>query len=133
MELAGIRHLSLWRPATSDLLLTKMMRIDPQVHEDIRFLLEKGPLSKAQAIHLFQTARNPPIKEISSSNAPEICVEIPSESNTRGEIEQKRQLYFDRGAQEFWLCDKADCLSFFTPAGLVSGSSLCPEFPSRIE
>jgi len=37
--------------------------------------------------------------------APEICVEVLSESNTKKEIEEKVALYFDAGAQEVWICD----------------------------
>jgi Uma2 family endonuclease len=36
--------------------------------------------------------------------APEICVEIISLSNRVSEIEEKRVLYFEAGAQEVWIC-----------------------------
>ena len=32
--------------------------------------------------------------------APEICIEVLSPSNTRGEIEQKKSLYFQAGAED---------------------------------
>ena len=37
--------------------------------------------------------------------APEICVEVLSPSNTRSEIEEKKRLYFEAGADEVWICD----------------------------
>jgi Uma2 family endonuclease len=40
------------------------------------------------------------------SRAPEICVEVLSPSNTRAEIEEKKALYFDAGAQEVWVCSQ---------------------------
>lgn len=57
--------LNLYRPATQDLLLTKMMRIDPQDRSDMEFLLENGNLStSAQLDALFRRAKIPPISEI---------------------------------------------------------------------
>lgn len=39
--------------------------------------------------------------EVECSIAPEICVEIPSGSNTEKEMEEKKALYFSRRAEEF--------------------------------
>src|SRR5947209_20020295 len=35
--------------------------------------------------------------------APEICVEVLSPRNTKAEIEEKKALYLDAGAQEVWI------------------------------
>lgn len=35
-------------------------------------------------------------------------------SNSRGEIEEKKQLYFDAGAKEFWLCGEDGTMTFST-------------------
>jgi Uma2 family endonuclease len=64
--------------------------------------------------------------------APEICVEILSPSNTRGEIDEKRRLYFEAGAREVWLCGEDGLMSFFTTAGPVTASGLCAGFPPAI-
>jgi len=64
--------------------------------------------------------------------APEVCVEIVSPSNSVREMEEKRELYFARGAQEFWLCDEQGELSFFDCTGQISASRLFPNL-SRIE
>lgn len=64
--------------------------------------------------------------------APEICVEIESPCNTRDELKERKRLYFEKGAGEFWLCDQSGQMSFFDPAGLLQHSQLCPSFPDRI-
>ncbi len=68
--------------------------------------------------------------------APEICVEVLSPSNKRGEIEEKRRLYFEAGAEEFWLCDTRGRMQFFLkadPETAQKTSTLCPEMPRKIE
>jgi len=65
--------------------------------------------------------------------APELCVEVVSPSNSRCEMEKKIQLYFEQGAQEVWLCSEAGTLEFFSPAGALESSVLFPEFPSAIK
>ena len=67
--------------------------------------------------------------------APEICVEVLSPSNTPLEIDEKAALYFDAGAQEVWICDQSGQLQFRASGGSVPlrRSRLCPEFPVRIE
>lgn len=64
--------------------------------------------------------------------APEICVEILSPSNTRGEIEEKKALYFEAGAKEVWLCSEAGMMSFFSVAGSIPRSEICGDFPEKI-
>jgi Uma2 family endonuclease len=68
--------------------------------------------------------------------APEICVEVLSSTNTPFEMREKRQLYFEAGAREVWICDETGSLRFFTSPSApepVSTSSLCPAFPARIK
>ncbi len=64
--------------------------------------------------------------------APAITVEVMSYSNTPQEMAAKRALYFACGAQEFWLCDELGRMSFFSPAGALDRSRLCPEFPGTV-
>src|SRR5690606_1267299 len=42
--------------------------------------------------------------QIAFELAPEICVEVLSPSNTPAEMAAKKQLYFEAGAAEVWLC-----------------------------
>ena len=68
--------------------------------------------------------------------APEICVEVLSPKNTRNEIEEKRRLYFEAGAQEVWILERTGALRFFlstAPEKAASKSKLCPKAPSRLE
>ena len=65
--------------------------------------------------------------------APEICVEVLSPTNRVAEIEQKRALYFEAGAQEVWICGLKGEMEFYAPGGQLERSALCPDFPVRIE
>ncbi|MFN0077330.1 MAG: Uma2 family endonuclease [Prosthecobacter sp.] len=68
--------------------------------------------------------------------APEICVEVISPKNTRQELETKRDLYFEAGADEVWFCDKQGALHFFLKDSAdteVKASGLCPSMPKRIK
>ena len=70
---------------------------------------------------------------VSCSIAPEVCVEILSDANTPEEMERKRELYFQAGAVECWLCDESGQVRFFNQSGELVGSNLCPAFPIKIE
>ena len=65
--------------------------------------------------------------------APEICVEILSPSNSAGEMEFRRRLYFEKGAVEFWVCDLDGKVVFFDAAGTLPHSKLCADFPARVQ
>ena len=71
--------------------------------------------------------------EAECSVAPEICVEILSLSNTEEEIEDKRGLYFEAGAKEFWLCDQDGKIECFDRLGTRTRSTLFPNFPPEID
>jgi hypothetical protein len=58
-------HLTLFRPAVIDLVLTKMMRgADREDMDDVRFLLQREPLTKAQLQNAFARTRVPDIQEL---------------------------------------------------------------------
>ncbi|MEM9479745.1 MAG: Uma2 family endonuclease [Verrucomicrobiota bacterium] len=69
------------------------------------------------------------------TTAPEVCVEVLSPSNTKREMEEKKSLFFAAGADEVWFCSESGELSFFLEdkASAIARSSLCPEFPAKIE
>jgi len=60
------------------------------------------------------------------TQAPEVCVEIVSPSNSAKEMEEKRGLYFACGAVEFWLCDEKGLLSFYNCDGQIAASCFFP-------
>ncbi len=67
--------------------------------------------------------------------APELCVEVLSPSNKKGEIEGKLALYFEAGAKEVWLCEQSGKLRFFlkkAPTVDAGASLLCPGMPGQI-
>lgn len=64
--------------------------------------------------------------------APEICVEIESPSDSRSELEERKRLYFEKDAAEFWVCDLDGRMEFYHSAGSIPQSRLCPDFPLRI-
>ncbi len=58
-------HLKLLRPATLDLILTKMMRgADPEDLSDIAFLLKQGPMKDEELRAAFDRVRLPDIQEL---------------------------------------------------------------------
>lgn len=63
------RWLRAFRPSTLDLILTKMMREDPQDLADIRFLLQQEPLPVERLRAAWKEARVPDIAEIRAAFA----------------------------------------------------------------
>jgi Uma2 family endonuclease len=70
--------------------------------------------------------------ETECSQAPEICIEVLSESNTRDEMQEKILLYLDAGALEVWLCDEDGNIRFYSATGEQETSMLAPNFPRHI-
>ncbi len=71
--------------------------------------------------------------ESDASVAPEICVGVLSESDTDSEMKIKRQLYFENGALEVWICDQNGCMRFYNADRELETSELVPDFPKMIE
>ncbi len=65
--------------------------------------------------------------------APEIVIEILSPSNTLAEMEEKKELYFARGAREFWICEEDGGMRFYNNHAHLAASALAPGFPARTE
>jgi Uma2 family endonuclease len=64
--------------------------------------------------------------------APEICIEILSPSNTEMEMEEKKELYFARGAEEFWACHKGGDIKFYKNTGPLENSNIIEKFPGKL-
>jgi len=56
------------------------------------------------------------------SRAPEICVEITSPSNSKGEMDEKIALYLASGATEVWIVDETGRIAFHSQAGELPNS-----------
>ena len=66
-----------------------------------------------------------------STMAPEICVEVLSESNTVEEMEDKRALYRDVGAEEVWIVEPDGQIWFFIDEEQEQ-SSIAPDCPDHV-
>lgn len=64
IQLPKLSHLQLFRPSTEDLILTKMMRVDPQDRNDIKFLLTHLDPAANDINPVLDAARIPDIPEI---------------------------------------------------------------------
>lgn len=71
--------------------------------------------------------------EFDTPIAPEICVEVLSESNTDKEMRTKRKLYFESGALEVWICDQSGNIRFYNAIKKLKNSEFVPDFPKKIE
>ncbi|MGZ8940635.1 MAG: Uma2 family endonuclease, partial [Limisphaerales bacterium] len=81
--------------------------------------LTECPISTADGVRAADVAWASPACMKSLGNracfpkAPEICVEVLSPRNTTSEIAEKKDLYFEAGALEFWLCDTKGRITFY--------------------
>jgi Uma2 family endonuclease len=67
-----------------------------------------------------------------STLAPEICVEVMSDSNTEAEMVEKRALYREIGAEEVWVVDEDGHIRFFTDEE-QGQSAIAPGCPNQID
>mgnify|MGYP001312312053 CR=1 FL=1 len=97
------------------------------------------PLSTSDGIKAVDVVWLSDLREATALNgqvlvqAPEICVEVLSPSNTPAEMEEKMALYFDAGAEEVWFCEEGGTMRFHSATGLLERALLCPDFPALIE
>jgi Uma2 family endonuclease len=63
--------------------------------------------------------------------APEICVEVLSESNSVEEMTEKRALYREVGAEEVWLVEPDGRIRFFREKE-IEHSQIAPNAPDRV-
>lgn len=67
------------------------------------------------------------------SQAPEICVEIISPSNTDEEMQEKIQLYLNQGSQEVWICDLNGNIEWYGAEGKLAQSKIAPHAANMLE
>ena len=65
--------------------------------------------------------------------SPEVCIEILSSTKTNSEIEEKKALYFAKGAKEVWICNKFGNIEFYIPSEKIASSVIFPDFPGKID
>jgi len=64
--------------------------------------------------------------------APQIFIEVLSESNSPEEMAEKRALYFEAGAREVWICELDGRMSFYCGGALIGNSEICSRFPKQL-
>ena len=62
--------------------------------------------------------------------APELCIEVLSNSNTDAEMSAKRGAYFAAGAQEVWLVADDSAITVYTREGIQTASGIVGEAPA---
>ena len=71
--------------------------------------------------------------EFDASIAPEVCIEIMSHSNTQEELENKKRLYLEAGAMEFWVCSEEGKMRFYDKQRELTLSDLVAQFPQNVD
>lgn len=66
-----------------------------------------------------------------STRAPEICIEVLSESNTLEAMEQKGAIYREAGAEEVWLVEQSGRIRFYRD-GEVDQSEIAEGVPGQL-
>jgi Uma2 family endonuclease len=67
-----------------------------------------------------------------ASPAPEVCMEVESESNTVEEFSRKRAALFAAGCREFWIIRREGDVEFYTTSGQQHESNIIIGFPATI-
>ncbi len=113
--------------------LLKGMRKEGKVSTECPIKTSKGTKVADVAWRSARFLKKHGVKKVELPESPELIVEIESPSNTGPELEEKRVLYFEKGAKEFWLCDEDGNIRFFNSRGELKKSELFGEFPAHID
>ena len=88
---------------------------------------------KAADVAWFSTERYDKVRgQVCVTIAPEICVEVVSPSNSRRELQEKRDLYMEAGAAEVWFCLESGEMRFDIGCSVEVQSHICPAFPKAL-
>lgn len=66
------------------------------------------------------------------AEAPALCIEIVSPSNSHPEMAEKTRLYLAQGAQEVWICSEDGQIEFYHQRGQIGQSDLFPAIVSPL-
>jgi hypothetical protein len=92
------------------------------------------PLQNSEAVKAMDAAWLSNQRCVSKSNdpvyliAPEICIQVASPANSMEEMMERKRLYFEKGAEELWLCNLNGKVAFYDEAAVIPQSKLCPGF-----
>jgi Uma2 family endonuclease len=87
----------------------------------------------ADVVWFSQAFWNTHVFETPFTQAPELCIEIISPSNSRKEIREKIKLYTHQGVLEVWTCNLEGEMQFYTSKENIEQSVLIPAFPLKFE
>jgi Uma2 family endonuclease len=106
----------------------------PDGHISVEYALATARGVKAPDVVWMSPGRRREMRETGdpSTLAPEICVEILSESNTEEELQEKRALYRDIGAEEVWIVDGDGDIRFFGEEE-QDQSTIAPDCPTTVQ
>lgn len=111
-----------------------------------RLLQERGEVMPECAIETFEGIKVADVVWLSAERyqlvkdqdayktAPELCIEIMSNSNSEREMQTKVRLYLESGALEVWIVDSSGHIRFFdaTEGERQQGSALLSTFPTNV-
>lgn len=123
--------------AHSDLqaaLFQLLLEHAPKGHVSVEYALATPGGVKVPDVVWMSPSRRKAMQDTGdpSTKAPEICVEVMSTSNTNAEMQEKRALYQEIGAEEVWVAAPDGTLCFFADTE-QSRSALVPTFPQTVE
>ena len=70
--------------------------------------------------------------DLTFTRAPELCIEVLSPSNSKLEIDRKMTLYFEKGAEEVWICLESGKMEFHTRSGGIALSRMFTGFSPQV-
>lgn len=129
MSPASIRHV-IFQDSISTLL--KSLLKNGRVLQE--FPVETSENVKAPDVvwissHLLERVKD----KTSSPQAPELCIEVMSPGNTMKQLLKKKDLYFEAGAREVWICNENGHIDFYDAQGRIAQSSIAGQFPEVLE
>ncbi len=112
-------------------MLSRLLQESGEIITEAAIRTRKG--SKVADVAWFDEERWSIVsEEFDASISANICVEVISPGNSTEEIDEKKELYFEAGAEEVWTCDSSGAMSYFAPTGELPHSTLVPDFPANI-
>ena len=105
----------------------------PDGHISVEYALATFRGVKAPDVVWMSVGRREEMRETGdpSTLAPEICVEITSASNTEDEMQEKRALYREIGAEEVWVVEE-ESIRFFGEEERER-SEIAPDCPPAVQ
>ena len=105
----------------------------PDGHISVEYALATSRGVKAPDVVWMSVGRREEMRETGdpSTLAPEICVEIMSASNTEDEMQEKRALYREIGAEEVWVVEEESIRFFWEEER--ERSEIAPDCPPAVQ